>query len=59
MAIIAEYKAESGATIIICDDAYRDKTPEENRAALKHFEETAAECLYQEAFERAMNQAKL
>ena len=52
MAEVKRYKAESGATIIIVDDAYRDKTPEENREAIKRFEEMVSRCLYQDALQR-------
>lgn len=57
MAEVKRYKAESGATIIICDDAYRDKTPEENREAIRRFEEMANECLYRDALYRNMAKA--
>ena len=45
MAEVLKYKAPSGATIIICDDAYKDKTPEENKAALERFNKVVNECL--------------
>lgn len=56
MAEVTKYKTPSGATIIICDDAYRDKTPEENKAALERFNKVAGECLYRDAMNRNLKQ---
>ncbi len=58
MAIADKYRAESGALIIICDDAYKDNTPEENKAAIRRFEMTASDCLYQDALKTAQDRAR-
>jgi len=49
MAELMSFKAPSGATIIIRDDACKGKTPEENQAAFEHFNKVVNECLYRAA----------
>lgn len=58
MAELLRYKAPTGATIIISDNACKGKTPEENKAAFEHFNKVVNECLYRAAMKGRLKMKK-
>lgn len=58
MAELLKYKAHTGATIIICDDACKGKTPEENKADFERFNKIVNECLYRAATKGQLKNTK-
>lgn len=49
MAIVEKHLSKSGATILIDDSAYREKTPEELEAVKKNLDKVIGQCIMAEA----------